>query len=120
MSLIIKARVVDLQSVPQFIVFSETQGRESDSWTVQCEILQSRLLGDGPEDEAPFPVDPIPVGAPFDFFGLGQPGAGPVQNQNGEDDENEENAEEQEQNQAQDAQEQEEEEAWALWPQPQQ
>jgi len=32
--LIIKARVLDLQSVPQFIVYSETQGLESDSWTV--------------------------------------------------------------------------------------
>lgn len=46
--LIVKARVVDLQLVPQFIVYSETQGLESDSWTVQCEVLQSRLLGGGP------------------------------------------------------------------------
>jgi len=69
--LILKAMVVDLQSVPQFIVFSETQSLESDSWTVQCEILQSKLLGAGPQDEAPFPQAPIPVGSPFDFFWFG-------------------------------------------------
>lgn len=115
--LILKARVIDLQSVPQFIVFSETQGLESESWTVQCEVLQSRLLGDGPEDEAPFPVDPFPVGAPFDFFGLGQPGAGPNQNL---DDPVEENAE-QFQIQALQAQagiheQANDNEGWALWP----
>jgi hypothetical protein len=33
-SLILKARVLDLQSVPQFIVLSNTVGLESDSWTV--------------------------------------------------------------------------------------
>ena len=36
---IIRARVIDLQSIPHFIVFSESEGFESDSWIVQCEIL---------------------------------------------------------------------------------
>lgn len=44
---IIRARVMDLQSIPHFIVF-ESEGFESDSWTVQCEILQHNLLGGGP------------------------------------------------------------------------
>lgn len=85
--LIVKARVLDLRSVPQFIVYSETQGMESDSWTVQCEVLQSRLLGGGPADEEPLPDAPIPLGAPFDFFGLGQIGNGPVHNPKEEEDE---------------------------------
>ena len=31
---IIRARVIDPQSIPHFIVFSESRGFESDSWTV--------------------------------------------------------------------------------------
>lgn len=65
--------------MPHFIVFSESEGPESDSWTVQCEILQHNLLGGGPQDEDPIPELPIGDGAPFAFFGLGQPGAGPDQ-----------------------------------------
>lgn len=76
---IIRARVIDLQSVPHFIVFYEAEGFERDSWTVQCEILQHNLLGGGPQDEELVPKLPVGDGAPFDFFGLGQPGAGPVQ-----------------------------------------
>jgi hypothetical protein len=60
---------------------------ESDSWTVQCEVLQSRLLGGGPADEEPLPDAPIPLGAPFDFFNLGQIGNGPVHNPEEEEDE---------------------------------
>lgn len=74
---IIRARVIDLQSVPHFIVFSETAGLDSDSWTVQCEILQHNLLGGGPPLEDPVPELPVGDGAPFAFFGQGQPGAGP-------------------------------------------
>ena len=68
--MIIKARVVDLLLVPQFIVYSETQGMESDSWTVQCEVLQSRLLGGGPQDEDPLPEAPFAAGSSFDFLDL--------------------------------------------------
>lgn len=75
---IIRARVIDLQSIPHFIVFAESEGFESDSWTVQCEILQHNLLRGGPQDEDPVPELAVGDGAPFDFFGLGQPGAGLV------------------------------------------
>lgn len=118
--LILKARVLDLQSVPQFIVLSDTLSLESDSWTVQCEILQSRLLGEGPQDEDPMPIHPIPVGAPFDFFGLGQPGNGPIQNllEDQEQQEQQEGIQNQQQfgPQVQNV----DNLGWDLWPQPQQ
>jgi hypothetical protein len=38
--MIVRARVVDLDSVPHFIVFSKPEGFDSESWTIQCEILQ--------------------------------------------------------------------------------
>lgn len=68
---IVKVRVVDLTEIPWFLVCSEGEDFEGDSWTVQCEILQYRLLGVGPEDEGqpPDEVDPHM----FDFFGYGQP-----------------------------------------------
>lgn len=75
---IIRARVTDLQSVPHFIVFSESEGLDNDSWMVQCEILQHNLLGAGPPIEDLVPKLPVGDEAPFAFFGLGQPGAGPV------------------------------------------
>lgn len=77
--LMVRARVVDLESIPHFIVLSETEGMDSDSWTIQCELVQQELLGAGPPIE-----DQIPVQAqnfdqmPFAFFGLGQQGPGPV------------------------------------------
>lgn len=37
--LLVKARVVDLESMPHFIVFSEIEDLESDSWTIQCEVM---------------------------------------------------------------------------------
>lgn len=37
--LIVKARVVDLETIPHFIVFLDTIAYEGDLWTVQCEIL---------------------------------------------------------------------------------
>nr|TKW20953.1 hypothetical protein SEVIR_4G194400v2 [Setaria viridis] len=68
---IVKVRVVDLTEIPWFLVCSEGEDFEGNSWTVQCEILQYRLLGVGPEDEnqPPDEVDPHM----FDFFGYGQP-----------------------------------------------
>ena len=75
--LLVRARVADLQSVPQWIVFSDGIGNDLDSWTIQCEIVSHEFVGGGPppEDPAPHHLDHR---APFDFFGLGQPGAGPV------------------------------------------
>ena len=37
--LIVRARVVDLECIPHFTVFSDSPGFEGQSWTVQCEIL---------------------------------------------------------------------------------
>jgi hypothetical protein len=61
------------------------------------------------------------MGAPFDFFGLGQPGNGPVQNQEVEQEENQGQGQ-QNHNQQQDGPlvQPEDNEGWALWPQPQQ
>lgn len=43
--LLVRARVVDYESVPRFIVLTEGEGFQGESWTVQCEILQGNLLG---------------------------------------------------------------------------
>jgi hypothetical protein len=55
----------------------------------QCNVRFSRAdcLGGAPADEDPMPDIPIPPGAPFDFFGLGQQGDGPAQNPEEEEDE---------------------------------
>jgi len=53
--LIVKARVIDYESVPQFIVLTEGEGFQGESWTLQCEILQGQLLGGLPQDEDPAP-----------------------------------------------------------------
>lgn len=42
-----RARVADLQSVPQFIVLSDIPRFEGDSWTIQCEVIQREMLGLG-------------------------------------------------------------------------
>lgn len=60
-------------------MFSKSEGLESDSWIVQCEILHHKLLGDGPQMEDLVPDLPVGDGALFDFFGLGQPSARPAQ-----------------------------------------
>lgn len=49
--LIVRALVVDLESIPRFTVFSGSLGYEGHSWTIQCEILQHENLGFGPHDE---------------------------------------------------------------------
>lgn len=70
-----KVRVVGLDAVPWFLNFSEGEDPESDSWTVQTEIIMTRLLGALPQDEDFPPEDPDDVDPNhFDFFGFGQPG----------------------------------------------
>jgi hypothetical protein len=64
------------QSVPHFIVFSNSEGFDSDSWTVQCGILQHNLLGGGPPDEEPVPELPVGDGTPFAFLALDSRGQG--------------------------------------------
>ena len=51
--ILVRARVVDLESIPQFLVLTEGEGFQGESWTVQCEVLQGQLLGGLPQDEDP-------------------------------------------------------------------
>lgn len=55
--IIIRARVTELDDVPQFILLTENEGFQDLSWTVQCEILQQQLLGALPTDEDMPPED---------------------------------------------------------------
>jgi hypothetical protein len=70
--LLVRARVTNLQDVSHFIVLTDVEGFNGESWTIQCEILEQEMLGQLPADE-----DPILVlaenGQPplFDFIGLG-------------------------------------------------
>ncbi|TVU10296.1 hypothetical protein EJB05_43819, partial [Eragrostis curvula] len=76
--LLIRARVTDLEDVPEFIVMSEGEFFQGFSWTVQVEILQQNLLGALPADEEPVP--PFNDGNPvYDFFGYGQVGHAPFE-----------------------------------------
>jgi hypothetical protein len=70
---LVKARVVNLEDIPWFIVSTEGPGFEGDSWTIQTKIIQSRMLGINATDEdvPPEPDDLQPEF--FDFFGFGQP-----------------------------------------------
>jgi hypothetical protein len=72
--LLVRARVTSLQEVPQFTVFSVTEGFQGVSWTVQYDIVQQFMLGALPQDEdlvPPYPNDGQQL--PAEFFGLGQP-----------------------------------------------
>jgi hypothetical protein len=99
---LVKARVVNLEDIPWFIVSTEGPGFEGDSLTIQTEIIQSRMLGVNAADEdvPPGPDDLQPEF--FDFFGFGQPHLEPVP----VNEPNEQNMEVQ-----QDAQ-----GVWGLWP----
>ena len=73
--LLIRARVTDLEMIPQFIVYSDPDSVNGDSWTLQCEILQQVQQNHQqapPEEEIPNELNMEPI-IPFDFFGLGQP-----------------------------------------------
>lgn len=73
---LVRARVANLQSVPHWIVYTDGMGNNLDTWSVQVEIVAHDFVGAGPplEDPAPQHVDHLA----FDFFGYGQPGAGPA------------------------------------------
>jgi len=45
---IVKVRVSGLDEIPWFFVFTKGTGFESNSWTVQYEVLHTHLLGQGP------------------------------------------------------------------------
>ena len=104
--------------------FSESEGFASDSWTVQCEILQHNLLGGGPPEEDLVPDLPVGDGGPFAFFGLGQPGVGPAQEPKQEPDQEQNQNLDEQQTQDQNWENQPIEQAnpwngaWEPWPQP--
>ena len=77
--LLVRARVTDLEKVPQSIVYADPDTIDGESWTIQCEVLQHHpQQQQGPPVEDPIPDDvDIEAGVPFDFCGLGQPIHGP-------------------------------------------
>jgi hypothetical protein len=69
---LVKASVTGLDAIPWFLNFSEGEEPESDSWTVQTEIILTKMLGAMPQDEDFLPDDPNDVDPHhFDFFGFG-------------------------------------------------
>ena len=76
--ILVRARVSDLEDIPNFLVVIEGENHHGQSWMVQCEVLLGEMLGGQPTDEdpAPGPGD-IPQNGPFDFFGFGQNGPAP-------------------------------------------
>lgn len=78
---IIKVRVSDLDEIPWFFVFSEGTDFESDSWTVQCEVLHIRMLGSAAQDEDLPPGDDDFDPNNFFYYGFGQFGQGPPHHQ---------------------------------------
>jgi hypothetical protein len=74
---LVKARVVNLEEIPWFIVSTEGSGFNGDSWTIQVEIIQARMLGGlGHDEDIPSGPDDLQPEL-FDFFGFGQQGPGP-------------------------------------------
>lgn len=70
---IVKVRVSSLEEIPLFFVFTEGVNFESDSWSVQCEVLQATMLGNAPQYED-FPPDDGDFDLnDFDYHGFGQP-----------------------------------------------
>lgn len=71
--IIIRARVLNLESVPQWIVISDGDNFQGESWTVHCEVISQVMLGQIAQDEDPIPEqEDIGDHMPFDFFGFGQ------------------------------------------------
>lgn len=66
-----KAHIFSLDCIPWFFLLTKGDGFETDSWTVQCEILQARMLG-GQVQDVDFPLDDTHDLQPnqFDFFGF--------------------------------------------------
>jgi hypothetical protein len=75
----VKVRVAALDEIPWFFVFTDGVGFESDSWTVQCEILQTDILGAAPQDEDFAPDDDDFDPNHFAYNGFGQLGPGAPQ-----------------------------------------
>ncbi|TVU22093.1 hypothetical protein EJB05_31773, partial [Eragrostis curvula] len=72
--IVIKVRVVTLESVPRFLVVSDGDNFFGESWTVQCEIIEETMIDDDLQAEDLVPeVNNQPDPHEFDFFGFGQP-----------------------------------------------
>lgn len=81
--MLVRARVKDVQKVPQFVVYEDPDTIGGESWTIQCEVLRHKQPGILPPQEDPLPDNPqIEHALPFDFFGLGQPVNGPAMQDN--------------------------------------
>ena len=76
---IVKVRVSDLDDIPWFFVFTEGSDFVSNSWTVQCEVLLTKMLGEDAQDEDFPPGDDDFDPNQFFFHGFGQLGHGPPQ-----------------------------------------
>lgn len=75
--IIIEVRILSLPEVLHFIVVSDGEGFQGESWTVQCGILLQDMMGYAPEGEerpSDFPDDQEP---PFKFFWLWSVGNSP-------------------------------------------
>jgi hypothetical protein len=60
------------------MVCSDGDGFEGESWSVQCEVLQSTMLGGQPADEDAPPNNANDFNPNFfEFFGFRQSGQGP-------------------------------------------
>lgn len=72
--ILVRARVQSVESVPQFIVYSDPWNPNGHSWTVQCEVVQHMQQGQQPPEEDPVPNElELEAFVPYDFFGYGQP-----------------------------------------------
>lgn len=58
--LVVQIRVEAPRDVPASIVVGESEDEHSKSWTVPVVIVQQEILGGGPPDEDPIPVDGNP------------------------------------------------------------
>jgi hypothetical protein len=43
--------VTNLQDIPYFLVLTEAEGFQGESWTVQVEIVEQEMLGALPADD---------------------------------------------------------------------
>ena len=68
---LVEVRVLDLEEIPWFFVFTEGIDFDSNGWTVQCEVLHTRMLGGAAQDEDIPPGDDDFNPMPFSIMGLG-------------------------------------------------
>ena len=67
-ALMVKIRVDEMRDVPISIMVWESNDRNSESWTVLVVIVQQELVGVGPPEEDPIPIDGSPHPQPANPF----------------------------------------------------